>query len=104
MLRAVLKVTDGETGKTPSAEGASTQELIKIEPRCEHCNAENKYNEQATPRLLPGDSFHGSWTQNLRVHRNGLIFEASRKVDNKDCVLSGTTVQTRQLSPGLLGD
>ncbi|XP_014651736.1 PREDICTED: uncharacterized protein LOC101398159 isoform X2 [Ceratotherium simum simum] len=97
--------TNGELGES-STEEASAQaeewedresptdyfnsEFNKIQPYCEHCNAENKHNEQVTPRLLSRGQFLLKVdTEGIyQCTETGLIFEVNRKVDIKYCILS----------------
>ncbi|CAK6442856.1 unnamed protein product [Pipistrellus nathusii] len=112
--------TNEELGEA-SAEGASAQaeewgdketptehfnsECIKIEPHCQHCNAENKHNEQVTPRRLSGGQFL------LKVDtegvyectETGLIFEVNRKVDIKYCILSWSKYADLVVKPWAVG-
>ncbi|XP_036302101.1 caspase recruitment domain-containing protein 8 isoform X3 [Pipistrellus kuhlii] len=112
--------SDEELGEA-SAEGASAQaeewgdkethtehfnsECIKIEPHCQHCNAENKHNEQVTPRRLSGGQFL------LKVDtegvyectETGLIFEVNRKVDIKYCILSWSKYADLVVKPWAVG-
>ncbi|XP_070263000.1 NACHT, LRR and PYD domains-containing protein 1a-like isoform X1 [Myotis yumanensis] len=112
--------TNEELGEV-SAEGASAQaeewgdkesptnhfnsECVKIEPHCQHCNAENKHNEQVTPRLLSRGQFL------LKVDtegvyectETGLIFEVNRKVDIKYCVLSWSKYADLVVKPWAVG-
>ncbi|XP_053513708.1 uncharacterized protein LOC119035111 [Artibeus jamaicensis] len=112
--------TNGELGES-SAKGASCQaeeweskelptchinsEFLKIEPHCEHCNAENKHNEQVTPRLLSKGQFllkldsEGTY----ECTETGLIFEVNRKVDIKYCVLSWSTYADLVVKPWVVG-
>ncbi|KAK1344181.1 hypothetical protein QTO34_014746 [Cnephaeus nilssonii] len=116
----LLVSTDGELGEV-SAEGSSApaegwgdkdspkdhfnSECIKIEPHCQHCNAENKHNEQVTPRLLSGGQFL------LKVDtegvyectETGLIFEVNRKVDIKYCILSWSKYADLVVKPWAVG-
>ncbi|XP_023380256.1 uncharacterized protein LOC105305195 isoform X1 [Pteropus vampyrus] len=116
----LLVSTDGEIGESPTQE-ASTQakewkdkelptdylnsECIKLKPHCEHCNAENKHNEQVTPRLLSRGQFL------LKVDaegiyectETGLIFEVNRKVDIKYCVLSWSKYADLVVKPWAVG-
>uniref|UniRef100_A0A3Q2HM05 Caspase recruitment domain family member 8 n=1 Tax=Equus caballus TaxID=9796 RepID=A0A3Q2HM05_HORSE len=81
--------TNGELGES-SAEEASAQEFNKVQPYCEHCNAESKHHEQVTPRLLSRGQFLLKVdTEGIyQCTETGLIFEVNRKVDIKYCVLS----------------
>uniref|UniRef100_A0A673TV93 Caspase recruitment domain family member 8 n=2 Tax=Suricata suricatta TaxID=37032 RepID=A0A673TV93_SURSU len=112
--------TNGEPGECP-AEGASAQaqewedkdvpkdrfhsELNKIQPYCEHCNAENKHNEQVTPRLLSREQFllkldaEGTY----QCTETGLIFEVNGKVDIKYCVLSWSKYADLVVKPWIVG-
>ncbi|GAB5576704.1 caspase recruitment domain-containing protein 8 isoform X6 [Prionailurus iriomotensis] len=113
-------ITDGEPGES-STEEASAQvqewedkdlpkdhlhsELNKIQPSCEHCNAENKQNEQVTPRLLSREQFllkldaEGTY----QCTETGLIFEVNRKVDIKYCVLSWSKYADLVVKPWIVG-
>ncbi|XP_030893649.1 uncharacterized protein LOC115943919 isoform X2 [Leptonychotes weddellii] len=83
----------------------SHSELKKIQPYCEHCNAENKHNEQVTPRLLSGEQFllkldtEGTY----QCTETGLIFEVNRKVDIKYCVLSWSKYADLVVKPWVVG-
>uniref|UniRef100_A0ABI7WW87 FIIND domain-containing protein n=1 Tax=Felis catus TaxID=9685 RepID=A0ABI7WW87_FELCA len=112
--------TNGEPGES-STEEASAQvqewedkdlpkdhlhsELNKIQPSCEHCNAENKQNEQVTPRLLSREQFllkldaEGTY----QCTETGLIFEVNRKVDIKYCVLSWSKYADLVVKPWIVG-
>ncbi|XP_046514335.1 uncharacterized protein LOC124238015 isoform X3 [Equus quagga] len=101
--------TNGELGES-AAEEASAQvsftgeewedkesctdhfnsEFNKVQPYCEHCNAESKHHEQVTPRLLSRGQFLLKVdTEGIyQCTETGLIFEVNRKVDIKYCVLS----------------
>uniref|UniRef100_A0A667GZP8 FIIND domain-containing protein n=1 Tax=Lynx canadensis TaxID=61383 RepID=A0A667GZP8_LYNCA len=80
-------------------------ELNKIQPSCEHCNAENKQNEQVTPRLLSREQFllkldtEGTY----QCTETGLIFEVNRKVDIKYCVLSWSKYADLVVKPWIVG-
>nr|XP_023478988.1 uncharacterized protein LOC102148661 isoform X2 [Equus caballus] len=65
-------------------------EFNKVQPYCEHCNAESKHHEQVTPRLLSRGQFLLKVdTEGIyQCTETGLIFEVNRKVDIKYCVLS----------------
>ncbi|XP_032708513.1 uncharacterized protein LOC116864735 [Lontra canadensis] len=83
----------------------SHSELKKIQPHCEHCNVENKQNEQVTPRLLSREQFllkldtEGTY----QCTETGLIFEVNRKVDIKYCVLSWSKFADLVVKPWVVG-
>ncbi|XP_040492508.1 uncharacterized protein LOC103677367 [Ursus maritimus] len=91
---------DKELPKDPSH-----SELKKIQPYCEHCNAENKHNEQVTPRLLSREQFllkldaEGTY----QCTETGLMFEVNRKVDIKYCVLSWSKYADLVVKPWVVG-
>ncbi|XP_045859620.1 uncharacterized protein LOC123940709 [Meles meles] len=80
-------------------------ELKKIQPHCEHCNVENKQNEQVTPRPLSKEQFllkldtEGTY----QCTETGLIFEVNRKVDIKYCVLSWSKYADLVVKPWVVG-
>ncbi|XP_038439670.1 uncharacterized protein LOC102153616 isoform X1 [Canis lupus familiaris] len=112
--------TNGEPGES-SIEEASAQkeewedkespkdhlhsELHKIQPYCEHCNTENKHNEQVTPRLLSREQFLLKLdTEGIyQCTETGLIFEVNRKVDIKYCVLSWSKYADLVVKPWVVG-
>ncbi|XP_039097901.1 uncharacterized protein LOC120238292 [Hyaena hyaena] len=112
--------TNGELGESPTEEASAQaqewedkevpkdrlhSELNKIQPYCEHCNAENKHNEQVTPRLLSREQFllkldaEGTY----QCTETGLIFEVNRKVDIKYCVLSWSKYADLVVKPWIVG-
>ncbi|XP_036074970.1 NACHT, LRR and PYD domains-containing protein 1b allele 5 [Rousettus aegyptiacus] len=109
---------NGEGGESPTQEASTQVKEWKdkefptdylnseyIKPHCEHCNAENKHNEQVTPRLLSRGQFL------LKVDaegiyectETGLIFEVNRKVDIKYCVLSWSKYADLVVKPWAVG-
>ncbi|XP_037697719.1 NACHT, LRR and PYD domains-containing protein 1b allele 3-like [Choloepus didactylus] len=99
-----IEKTNGEPGE-PSAEESYAQEFNKIQSHCEHCNAENKHNEQVTPRLLSRGQFllkvdtEGVY----QCTETGLIFEVNKKVDIKYCVLSWSKYADLIVKPWIVG-
>ncbi|XP_055970295.1 caspase recruitment domain-containing protein 8 [Sorex fumeus] len=89
----------------PSTEQVPTQESQRIRPGCEHCNADIKLSEQVTPRLLCKGQFllkvDGEGT--YQCTETGLIFEVTRKVDIKYCVLSWSKFADLVEKPWLVG-
>ncbi|XP_060053563.1 NACHT, LRR and PYD domains-containing protein 1b allele 3-like isoform X2 [Erinaceus europaeus] len=114
------ETTNGDLGES-SAEEASAQaeeweekelpthylnsEFSKIQSQCEHCNAENKHHEQVTPRLLARGQFllkvdsEGTY----QCSETGLIFEVTRKVDIKYCILSWSKYADLVVKPWVVG-
>ncbi|KAK2489720.1 hypothetical protein MC885_016330 [Smutsia gigantea] len=80
-------------------------EFNKIQPYCEHCSAENKHNEQVTPRLLSRGQFLLKVdTEGIyQCTETGLIFEVNRKVDIKYCVLSWSKYADLVVKPWVVG-
>uniref|UniRef100_A0ABI7WYL5 FIIND domain-containing protein n=1 Tax=Felis catus TaxID=9685 RepID=A0ABI7WYL5_FELCA len=112
-----LKIGEDSSSEDSSSEDSSESEsdneepepektkLNKIQPSCEHCNAENKQNEQVTPRLLSREQFllkldaEGTY----QCTETGLIFEVNRKVDIKYCVLSWSKYADLVVKPWIVG-
>ncbi|KAM7132645.1 uncharacterized protein WM277_016693 isoform 4-T4 [Molossus nigricans] len=85
--------------------GHFNSESIKIEPHCEHCNAENKHNEQVTPRRLSGGQFLMKVDMEgvYECTETGLIFEVNGKVDIKYCILSWSKYADLVVKPWAVG-
>ncbi|XP_054983054.1 NACHT, LRR and PYD domains-containing protein 1a allele 5-like [Sorex araneus] len=89
----------------PSTEQVPAQESQRIQPACEHCTADTKLSEQVTPRLLSKGQFllkvDGEGT--YQCTETGLIFEVTRKVDIKYCVLSWSKFAELVEKPWVVG-